>query len=57
MLLLACCLLLLPLFVSVIVLFFVVRYFISILVCLVCFPGVSLLVCGSSSCSHGFVGS
>ena len=54
--------------VFVIVLCFVVRYFMSILVlqssrwgreswllCLVCLPGVSWLLCGSSSRSHGFV--
>ena len=59
---------LLPLCDSVNVLCFVVRYFVSILVlqsswwggeswmlCLVCLPCVSLLLCGSSSRYHGFV--
>ena len=67
-LLLTCCLLLLPLWETVIVLCFVVRYFMSILVlqsswlgreswllCFVCLPGVSWLLCGSSLCCHGFV--
>ena len=60
--------LLLPSSESVIVLCFVVWYFMSILVlqsswwgreswllCLVCLPGVSWLLCGSSSRCHGFV--
>ena len=68
LLLLTFCLLLLPLWESVIVLCFVVRYFMSILVlqsswwgreswlfCLVCLPGVLWLLCGSSSRCHGFV--
>ena len=67
-LLLTCCLLLLPLWESVIVLCFVVRNFMSLLVlqsswwgreswlpCLVCLPGVSWLLCGSSARCHGFV--
>ena len=67
-LLLICCWLLLPLLDSVIVLCFGVRYFVSILVlqssrwgreswllCFVCLPGVSWLLCGSSSRCHGFV--
>ena len=65
---LLCCLLLLPLLESVIVLCFVVRYFMSILVlqsslrgreirllCLVCLPGVFWLLCCSSSWCWGFV--
>ena len=61
-------LLLLPLLEFVIVLCFVVRYFMSILVlqsswwgwenwllCLICLPGVSRLLCGPSSRCHGFV--
>ena len=68
MLLLTCCLLLLPSWESVIVLCFVVRYFMSILVLIsswwgieswlllvVCLPDVSWLFCGSSSRYHGFV--
>ena len=68
LLLLTCCLLLLPLWNYGIVLCFVVGYFMSILVlkscrwgreswllCLVCLSGVSWLLCGSSSRSHGFV--
>ena len=68
LLLLTCCLLLLPLWDSVIVLCFVVRYFMSLLVlqsswwgreswllCFVCLPGVSWLLCSSSSPCHGFV--
>ena len=68
LLLLTCCLLLLPLWESVIVLCFVVRYFMSIqvlqsswwgrdswLLCLVCLPSVSWLLCGSSSWCHGLV--
>ena len=50
--------LLLPLWDFVIVLCFVVLYFMSILVmqlCLVCRPGVSWLLSGSSSRCHGFV--
>ena len=68
LLLLTFCLLLLPLWESVIVLCFVVRYFMSILVlqsswwgreswlvCLICLPGVSWwLSCSSSQC-HGVV--
>ena len=62
------CLLLLPLWKSVIVICFVVRYFISILVlqsswwgreswflCLICLPGVSWWLSGSSSRCHGVV--
>ena len=52
------CWLLLQLWESVIVLCFAVRYFMSILVlqpCLVCLPGVSWLLYGSSSQCHGFV--
>ena len=62
------CLLLLPLWESVTVLCFVVRYFMSILVlqsswwgrgswllCLVCLPGVSWWLSGSSSRCHGVV--
>ena len=62
------CLLLLPLWESVIVLRFVVRYFMSILVlqsswwgreswllCLICLPGVSWRLSGSSSRCHGVV--
>ena len=65
---LAFCLLLLPLWESVIVLCFVVRNFMSILVlqsswwgrerwllCLVCLPDVSWWLCGSSSRCYGFV--
>ena len=65
-LLLICCWLLLPLFDSVIVLCFVVRYFVSILVlqssrwgreswllCFVCLPGGLRLLWGSSSRCHG----
>ena len=68
LLLLIRCWLLLPLWDSVIVLCFVARYIMSILVlqsswwgreswllCLVCLPGVSWLLCGSSSRCHGFV--
>ena len=68
LLLLTFCLLLLPLWESVIVLCFVVRYFMSVLVlqssclgreswllCLVCLSGVSGWLCGSSSRCHGFV--
>ena len=64
------CLLLLPLWESVIVLCFVVRYFMSILVlqsswwgreswllCLICLPGVSWWLSGSSSQCHGVVSS
>ena len=67
-LLLTCCLLLLPFRESVIVLCLVVCYFMSILVlqsswwgreswlpCLVCLPDVSWLLCGSSSWCHRFV--
>ena len=67
-LLLTCCLLLLPLWESLIVLCFVVRYFMSLLVLqsswwgreswllfLVCLPGVSWLLCASASRCHGFV--
>ena len=67
-LLLAFCLLLLPFWESVIVLCFVVRYFISILVlqsswwgreswllCLICLPGVSWWLSGSSLQCHGVV--
>ena len=66
LLLLTFCLLLLPLWESVIVLCFVVRYFMSILVlqsswwgreswllCLICLPGVSWWLGGSSSRCHG----
>ena len=62
------CWLLLPLWNSVIVLCFVVRYCVSIIVlqssrggrkswwlCFDCPPGVSWLLCGSSSWYHGFV--
>ena len=68
LLMLTFCLLLLPLWESVIVLCFVVRYFMSILVLQssgwgreswllwsVCLPGVSWLLCGSFSQCHGFV--
>ena len=68
LLLLTFCLLLLPLWESVIVLCFVVRYFMSILVmqsswwgreswllCLICLPGVSWWLNGSSSRCHGVV--
>ena len=68
LLLLIRCWLLLPLWNYVIVLWFVVRNFMSILVlqsfwwarenwmlCFVCLPGVSWLLCGSSSRCHGFV--
>ena len=68
LLLLTFSLLLLPLWESVIVLCFVVQYFLSLLVlqsswwgreswllCLVYLPGVSWLLCGSSSRCHGFV--
>ena len=68
LLLLTFCLLLLPLWESVIVLCFVVRYFMSILVlqsswwgreswllCLICLPGVSWWLSGSSSRCHGVV--
>ena len=68
LLLLNRCLLLLPMWETVSVLCFVVRYFMSILVlqsswcrreswllCLVCLPDVSWLLCGSSSRCHGFV--
>ena len=69
LLLLIFCLLLLPLWGSVIVLCIVVRYFMSILVlqsswwgggggwllCLVCLPGVSWWLGGSSSRCHGVV--
>ena len=67
-LLLLTCFLLLPLWESVIVLCFSVRYFMSILVlqsswlgreswllCLVCLPGAPWLLGGSSSWWHGFV--
>ena len=63
-----CCWLLLPLWDSVVVLCFIMRYFVSILalqssrwgreswlLCFVCLPGVSWLLCGSSSRHHGFV--
>ena len=66
--LLTFCLLLLPLWESVIVLCFVVRYFMSILVlqsswwgreswllCLICLPGDSWWLSGSSSRCHGVV--
>ena len=66
--LLTFCLLLLPLWESVIVLCFVVRYFMSILVlqsswwgrerwllCLLCLPGVLWWLSGSSSRCHGVV--
>ena len=68
LLLLTFCWLLLPLWESVVVLCFVVRYFVSILVmqsswwgrggwllCLVCLPGVSWWLGGSSSRCHGVV--
>ena len=68
LLLLTFCLLLLPLWKSLTVLCFVVRYFMSILVlqsswwgreswllCLICLPGVSWWVSGSSSRCHGVV--
>ena len=68
LLLLTFCLLLLPLWESVTVLCFVVRYFMSILVlqsswwrreswllCLICLPGVSWWLSGSSSQCHGVV--
>ena len=68
LLLLTLCLLLLPLWDTVIVLCFVVRYFMSILVlqsswwgreswllCLICLPGVSWCLSGSSSRCHGVV--
>ena len=68
LLLLTGCLLLLQLWESVIVLCFAVRYFMYIVVlqsswwrreswllCLVCLPGVSWLLCGSSLWCHGFV--
>ena len=68
LLLLTFCLLLLPLWESVIVLCFVVRYFLSILVlqsswcgreswslCLICLLGVSLWLSGSSSWCDGVV--
>ena len=68
LLLLTFCLLLLPLWESVIVLYFVVRYFMSILVlqsswwgweswllCLICLPGVSWWLSSSSSWCHGVV--
>ena len=68
LLLLTFCLLLLPLWESVIVLCIVVRYFMSILVlqsswwgreswllCLICLPGVSWWLSGSSSRCHGVV--
>ena len=68
LLLLTFCLLLLPLWESVIVLCFVVRYFMSILVlqsswwgresrllCLICLPGVCWWLSGSSSRCHGVV--
>ena len=68
LLLLTFCLLLLPLWESVIVLCFVVRYFMSILVlqsswwgreswllCLICLPGVSWWLSSSSSRCHGVV--
>ena len=68
LLLLTFCLLLLPLWESVIVLCFVVRYFMSILVlqsswwgreswllCLICLPGVSWWLSGSSSRCNGVV--
>ena len=68
LLLLSFCLLLLPLWESVIVLCFVVRYFMSIpvlqsswwgreswLLCLICLPGVSWWLSGSSSRCHGVV--
>ena len=68
LLLLTFCLLLLPLWESVIVLCFVVHYFMSILVlqlsflgreswllCLTCLPGVSWWLSGSSSWCHGVV--
>ena len=63
LLLLTFCLLLLPLWESVIVLCFVVRYFMSFLVllegreswlfCFICLPGVSWWLSGSSSRCHG----
>ena len=68
LLLLTFCLLLLLLWESVIILSFVVRYFMSILVlqsswwgreswllCLICLPGVSWWLSGSSSWCHGVV--
>ena len=68
LLLLTFCLLLLPLWESVIVLCFAVRYFMSILVlqlscwgreswllCLICLPGVSTWLSGTSSRCHGVV--
>ena len=68
LLLLTFCLLLLPFWESVIVLYFVACYFLSILLlqssclgretlllCLVCLPGYSRWLCGSSSQYHGFV--
>ena len=68
LLLLTFCLLLLPLWESVFVLCFVVRYFMSILVlqsswwgreswllCLICLPGVSWWLSGFSSRCHGVV--
>ena len=68
LLLLIRCWVLLPLWDSVIVLCFVVRYFLSILIlqsswwgreswlhCLVCLPSVSWLLCGSFSWCHGSV--
>ena len=68
LLLLTFCLLLLPLWESVIVLCFIVRYFMSILVlqsswwgreswllCLICLPGVSWWLRGSSLRCHGVV--
>ena len=68
LLLLTFCLLLLPLWESVIVLCFVVHYSMSILVlqssfsgreswllCLICLPGVSWWLSGSSFWCHGFV--
>ena len=68
LLLLTFCLLWIPLWESVIVLCFVVRYFMSILVlqsswwgreswmlCLICLPGVSWWLSGSSSRCHGVV--
>ena len=68
LLLLTFCLLLLPMWGSIIVLCFVVRYFMSILVlqsswwgrdswllCLICLPGVSWWLSGSSSRCYGVV--
>ena len=68
LLLMILCWLFLPLWDSVIVLYFVVRYFMSILdlqsswwgreswlLCLASIPGVSCLLCGSPLWCHGFV--